>query len=88
MLSAAISKVLGAFFKIPLTNLLGGVGMGYFSCAYGLFLPIYALSATGLSSAVAKLTAEYAAKGCFNSVRRVRNTSRLFSIRSAAKRRR
>lgn len=80
MLSAAISKVLGAFFKIPLTNLLGGVGMGYFSCAYGLFLPIYALSATGLSAAVAKLTAEYAARGCFNSVRRVRNTSRLIFL--------
>lgn len=77
MISAAVAKILGALFKIPLTNLLGGVGMGYFGCAYGLFLPIYALSATGLSAAVAKLTAEESARGCFGSVRRIRSTSRL-----------
>ena len=51
--------------------------MGYFGCAYGLFLPIYAVSATGLSAAVAKLTAEEAAAGNWKSVRRIRNTSRL-----------
>jgi stage V sporulation protein B len=77
MISAAVAKVLGALFKIPLTNRLGGIGMGYFGCAYGLFLPIYAVSATGLSAAVAKLTAEEAARGCFGSVRRIRNTARL-----------
>lgn len=55
--SALITKALGALFKIPLTMLLGGVGMGYFGCAYGLFLPIYALSITGLSTAVASLVA-------------------------------
>lgn len=77
MVSAAIAKVLGALFKIPLTNVLGGIGMGYFSCAYGLFLPIYALSVTGLSAAVAKNTAEAAAKGCWKNVRRIRSTARL-----------
>ncbi len=78
MASAAIAKVLGAFFKVPLTNLLGGTGMGYFSCAYGLFLPIYALSVTGLSAAAAKITAEEAACGCYANVRRIRGTARLF----------
>ena len=29
--SAMIAKLLGACFKIPLTNVLGGTGMGYFS---------------------------------------------------------
>ena len=47
--SAMIAKLLGACFKIPLTNVLGGTGMGYFSTAYGLLLPVYALSVTGLS---------------------------------------
>ena len=56
--SAVIAKAIGALFKIPLTNMLGGVGMSYFSCAYGLFLPVYAVTATGLTTAVAKLTAE------------------------------
>ena len=51
--------------------------MGYFSCAYGLFLPIYAMSVTGLSAAVAKNTAEEAARGCFANVRRIRSTARV-----------
>ena len=63
MLSAAAAKVLGALFKIPLTNILGGVGLSYFSCAYSLFMPIYALTVTGISSAAARLTAQSAALG-------------------------
>lgn len=51
LISAILTKGLGALFKIPLTYQLGGVGMGYFGCAYGLFLPVYALSITGLSTA-------------------------------------
>ncbi len=77
MASAAIAKIFGALFKIPLTNLLGGIGMGYFSCAYGLFLPIYALSVTGLSAAVAKTVAQDAARGCWRNVRRIRRTARI-----------
>ncbi|MBQ8515898.1 MAG: polysaccharide biosynthesis C-terminal domain-containing protein [Ruminococcus sp.] len=77
MASAAIAKIFGALFKIPLTNLLGGIGMGYFSCAYGLFLPVYALSVTGLSAAVARTVAQEAAGGCFRNVRRVRRTARI-----------
>lgn len=76
MASAAAAKILGAIFKIPLTNLLGGVGMGYFGCAYGLFLPIYAVSATGLSAAVAKLVSDESAAGNWKNVRRIRSTSR------------
>ena len=67
IISAVLSKIIGAMFKIPLTNLIGGIGMGYFSGAYGLFLPIYAVFVTGLSAASAKLTAEtsiiYGTKG-------------------------
>ena len=76
-LSALITKALGALFKIPLTMLLGGVGMGYFGCAYGLFLPIYALSITGLSTAVASLVAKEHGAGHIQNVRKIRRTARL-----------
>ena len=59
--SAMTAKLLGACFKIPLTNVLGGTGMGYFSTAYGLLLPVYALSVTGLSAAVAQTVSRAAA---------------------------
>ena len=71
-------------FKIPLTMLLGGVGMGYFGCAYGLFLPIYALSITGLSTAVASLVAKEHGAGQIQNVRKIRRTARLlFAFRIA-----
>ena len=55
--AALAAKLLGALFRIPLTSLLGGAGMGYFGTAYGLFMPLYALLVTGLSTAVARPTA-------------------------------
>lgn len=39
MVSALIVKIMGAVFRIPLANMLGGTGMGYFSAAYGIFMP-------------------------------------------------
>ena len=82
MLSAAAAKVLGAVFKIPLTNLLGGVGMSYFSCAYSIFLPVYAFSVTGLSTAVATMTAKSHTFGMEENIRRIRRTAHIiFSLR-------
>lgn len=75
MLSAVIAKALGALFKIPLTNILGGVGMSYFSTAYSLFMPVYALTVTGLSSAVARMTAQSLALGMHRNTKRIRNTA-------------
>lgn len=75
-ISALTAKLLGALFKIPLTNLLGGTGMGYFSCAYGLFLPLYAVFVTGLSTAVARSVAACAASGDISGALRIRSVAR------------
>lgn len=75
MISAVLAKLFGALFKIPLTNMLGGIGMSYFSCAYSLFMPVYALTVTGISSAVARATARSAAFGMWKNVCRIRNTA-------------
>lgn len=77
--SAAAAKLLGALFRIPLTSLLGGTGMGYFSCAYGLFLPLYAVLVTGLSTAVARPVADFTGRGEYNAARRVRTVARRFA---------
>jgi len=52
--------------------MLGGTGMGYFSSAYGLFMPVYAFFVTGMSTAVAEKTAEYSALGMYKSIRKFR----------------
>lgn len=75
LVSAVLAKGLGALFKIPLTNMLGGVGMGFFSCAYSLFLPVYALAVTGLSAAVARLTAQSVALEMYKNAQNIRKTA-------------
>ncbi len=81
MASVVFAKLCGALFRIPLTQLLGGTGMGYFSSAYGVFLPVFALSVTGMNTAVATLTAEAAAESNHAEIRAVRSCAlRLFGL--------
>lgn len=61
--SMAITKIIGALFKIPLANLLGGTGMGYFSTAYGLYSPIFAVTAAGVPTVIMRATAQNLALG-------------------------
>ncbi|MBQ9957584.1 MAG: polysaccharide biosynthesis protein, partial [Clostridia bacterium] len=41
-------KIIGAIYKIPLGWVLGGVGSGYFSIAYDIYLPIFSIAMAGL----------------------------------------
>lgn len=59
MSASIIVKLIGALFKIPLTAILGGSGMGYYMTAYGVFNPVYALSVAGFAISVSKLTAKH-----------------------------
>ena len=53
--SALIVKLIGAFFKVPFANILGGAGMGYFMTAYDLFNPVRSLAIAGIPVAVSKM---------------------------------
>lgn len=70
--SVIITKIIGLLFKIPLANILGGTGMGYFSCAYAIFMPVYAVCVTGLPAAVSKMVAENMAFGRYANVRKIK----------------
>ncbi len=59
----AVTKIVGALFKIPLANILGGTGMGYFSTAYNLYSPVFALTAAGVPTVIMRLTAKNIALG-------------------------
>lgn len=72
-----VVKVIGVLFKMPLTNIIGAAGMGYFNIAYGLFNTLYALSVAGLPVAVAKMVAESAGAHRFRDVRRIHHLSTL-----------
>lgn len=76
--SAVAAKLIGALFRIPLANMLGGTGMGYFSGAYSVFMVVYALSVTGLPTAVAKLVAENSALGRYTNIHKIKSAALFF----------
>lgn len=61
--STIIVKVIGALFKIPLANILGGVGMSYFVSAYDVLIPVYSMTVTGLGVAVSRMVSECGIRG-------------------------
>ena len=62
-LGGLISKVLGAFYRIPLTNILGGEGLGIYQTAFPIYCLLLTFSSTGAPSAIAKLVASDNDKG-------------------------
>lgn len=60
--SMLISKIVGALFKIPLTNIIGGTGMGYYSTAYSIYTPVFALTASGIPTVIIRQIAENIAR--------------------------
>ena len=52
--AVAVSKLLGALYKIPLGNLLGSRGMGCFQAAYNVYGVLLTLSTAGLPLAMSR----------------------------------
>ncbi len=63
MASNIVVKLIGVIYKIPLTNLIGGYGMGFFNSAYEVHLLLLAFSTAGLPVAVSKMVSESLALG-------------------------
>ena len=58
-----IAKLIGALYRIPLTNLIGGHGIGLYQMIYPVYCLLLTVSATGIPSSIAKLTAERLGSG-------------------------
>lgn len=71
LVSTVLVKVIGLIYKLPLTDLIGATGRGYFSTAYNIYTPLYAISMAGLPVAVSKLVSENMALGRFKDVRNI-----------------
>ena len=52
-----MAKLIGAFYRIPLTNLIGGEGIGLYQLVYPFYCILLTVSATGIPSSIATLTA-------------------------------
>ncbi len=76
-----IVKVIGVLYKIPLTAMLGEVGLGYFSSAYDVYTPIVSISMAGIPIAVAKMVSQDVVLHRYRNARQTYRVSfRLFMI--------
>lgn len=75
-----ITKIIGAVLKIPLTNMIGGKGMGFFSSAYSFFTPVYTVLAAGLPTIVTKMTAQCIALKKYREARSVKASAIALSV--------
>lgn len=63
--AGVVVKIMGAFFRIPLGNLIGSTGMGYYQAVYPVYTLFLTLATAGFPTALAKLVSEKRAVGDF-----------------------
>ena len=74
-LAVAVTKLLGALYKIPLGNLLDREGMAHFYAAYNIYSLLLVLSTAGLPLALSRLVSRAAAQGRLNAQRCIFRTA-------------
>ncbi|MFW5649156.1 MAG: putative polysaccharide biosynthesis protein [Candidatus Alkaliphilus sp. MAG34] len=62
-ISGILVKIVGAFFRIPLANIIGSEGVGYYQVAYPIYTFLLSFSAAGFPTAISKLVSEKRARG-------------------------
>ncbi|NLI60350.1 MAG: polysaccharide biosynthesis protein [Clostridiales bacterium] len=62
-ISGLLVKVIGAVFRIPLTNIIGSEGIGLYQMAYPIYAFLLVASTAGLPVAISKMVSEELALG-------------------------
>ena len=75
--AGAISKILGAIYRIPLARLIGAEGIGLYQMAYPIYTTILALATAGVPVAISILIARKETQGFPGESRRILRVSLL-----------
>lgn len=79
IVSGFICKIIGAFFRLPLTNILGIEGIGIFQMVMSLYSLSLVLVTGGVTSSLSKLVSDARAKRDFCKINGYFRTALLFS---------
>ena len=78
--AAAVVKVIGAFYKIPLNAIIGEQGFAYYNTAYEIYSVLMSISIAGLPVAMSRMISQANALGHYNQVRRTYTTARFIFL--------
>ena len=73
--ASIIVKIIGAFYRIPLFNILDAPGRGAFQVTYSVFGLILAISTSGIPAALSRLVSSAKAKGNIALVKRYKSVA-------------
>ena len=80
MIANAISKILGAVFKIPLTYILNEDGMAVFNIAFEVYIMFLSFIISGLPFAISKMVAESNSRGEYSKTHRIVKISTILLV--------
>lgn len=70
-IAGVIVKILGAIYRVPLSNIIKSEGMGYYQTAYPFYALLLTISTAGFPIAIAKLVSERRAINDFRGAHKV-----------------
>ena len=62
-IAGIVSKIFGAVFRIPLTNMIGAEGQSYYGAAYPVYQFFYVIATAGFPVAISRMVSERIAVG-------------------------
>lgn len=79
-IASIISRIIGLVYRIPMNNIIGDVGNGYYSTAFDVYNVVLIISSYSLPQAVSKTVSAKVAKGQYKSVYQILKGALLFAI--------
>ena len=70
-ISAALVKVIGAFYSIPLKTIIGDDGFGFYSTAYEIYTLLLLISTAGLPVAMSRVISQASSLDNYRQVRKI-----------------
>ena len=70
--SLLLVKLMGILFRIFVTGMIGPTGATYFTVAYEIYNPLFALATAGLPIAISRMVSENVANGRYRDVKKIK----------------
>lgn len=74
-IAGILVKVMGMFFRLPLTNWIGAEGISYYSSVYPIYVFFLTISTAGIPVAISKMVSERTVIGNYGGAHKVFHTS-------------
>ena len=74
-MATVLVKLMGFLFKVPLNNIIGEDGFGYFNTAYDVYNVLLMISTTGLPGAMSRMISQAQTLGNHAQIKRIYRTS-------------